>query len=150
MTKLKKVVPALNKDKYAMPPKVLFNKMADKVVSYRSPALDTFLQATIVNCKSYGTAEQDIIFTFLEAYDNIIQHVCTNTTERDELVRAGMASVQAQAQDVIRGGQGTGTGTGTNLSGVEDGVDTSWQTHFAAAVITAWLLMLSMGVEGLA
>jgi hypothetical protein len=146
MTKLKKVVPALNKDKYDMPPKVLFNKMAEKVVAHRSPALDLFLRATIENCKSYGTAEQDIIFSFLEAYDNIIRHVCTNVKDREDLVRAGMASVE------------TGTGAGveseeaaasSTLGGLAS-PDNSWQTSFAAAVITAWVIMLSMGVEGLA
>ena len=136
MTKLKKVVPALNKDKYDMPPKVLFNKMADHVVAHRSPALDLFLRATIENCKSYGTAEQDTIFTFLDAYDNIIRQVCASAVERENLVRAGTASV-------------------TELKGCEAAVsfgacaDTSWQTSFAAAVITAWVIMLSMGVEGL-
>lgn len=155
MNKLKKVVPELNKDKYEMPPKVLFNKMAEKVVAYRSPALDLFLRATIENCKSYGTAEQDIIFTFLEAYDNIIRHVCANAAERDELVRAGMASVeggqggQMSPSGMIKGCEDEGVYDQTSDSiGGGGGRDTSWQTSFAAAVITAWVIMLSMGVEG--
>mmetsp|Transcript_24780 Transcript_24780/g.41923 ORF Transcript_24780/g.41923 Transcript_24780/m.41923 type:complete len:588 (+) Transcript_24780:75-1838(+) len=141
MTKLKKVVPALNKEKYAMPPKVLFNKMADKVVAYRSPALDLFLKATIDNCKSYGTAEQDIIFSFLDAYDNIIRHVCVNVEERDKLMRAGMASVSED-------GDGTVPPSFDGVGATD--VNNSWQTSFAAAVITAWVIMLSMGMDGLA
>ena len=126
MTKLKKVVPALSMEKCEMPPKVIFNKMSEKVVAYRSPALDSFLKATIENCKSYGTEEQNAIFTFLDAYDNIIRHVCSNDQEKAELIEAGKASVIAN----------------------EGSVD-SWQTPFAAAVITAWVIMISMGVDGL-
>jgi hypothetical protein len=151
MTKLKKVVPALNKDKYNMPPKVLFNKMADKVVSHRSPALDLFLKATIENCKSYGTAEQDLIFTFLDAYDNIIRHVCADVGEREKLVNAGMASMSSGGNDGVKVGETNNDSSSHPIIGSMGGAsNNTWQTSFAAAVITAWVIMLSMGIEGLA
>ena len=126
MTKLKKVVPGLNMDKCEMPPKVLFNKMAEKVVAYRSPALDSFLKSTIDNCKSYGTAEQSAIFEFLDVHDNIIRYICSNDEEKESIIEAGRASVVTQ--------------------GGECDID-SWQTPFTAAVITAWVLMIGLGID---
>ncbi len=139
MTQLKKVVPVLNKEEYQLPPKVIFNKMAESVVSHRTPALNSFLEATIKNCKSYGTAEQNTIFAFLDAYENILRQVCGSEEERALLESAGEASiVESNENDKANVGSG----------GKSTAIDNSWQTSFAAAVITAWLLMLSFGMEG--
>ncbi len=135
VSKLRKVVPALDREEFDLPPKVFFNKMAEKVVNSRLPALNSFLNATIQNCKTYGTAEQDVIFTFLDAYTNIISFVCSNDAHRNSLESHAMASV-----------------VGTVLSDVKNAKEgvaiekRDWQTHFVAAAITAWLLMLSLGM----
>jgi hypothetical protein len=136
--------------------------MAKSVVDYRTAALSSFLEVTIKKCKSRGTytAEQGAIFTFLEAHSNIILHVCSSEEERDRLISVAdtdMASVvptninkstcEHDYKEDKDDDMTISTAASENKSGAMV-IDNSWQASFAAAVITAWLIMLSLGAEG--
>jgi hypothetical protein len=153
---------------YGMPQKVLF-KRSEAVVNHRKVALGSFLKRCIDCCSAYGTEEQDLIFRFLNAYENII-----HTVELDQDARSVLESLEgaaffsnhhSQAEEFSvdgsddqegqegngngngnRGGAGGGGGGGGEGEGREGNKeDLNWKTPFAAAVLTAWVVISMMG-----
>eukprot|EP00604_Paraphysomonas_vestita_P001198 CAMPEP_0174823038 /NCGR_PEP_ID=MMETSP1107-20130205/20775_1 /TAXON_ID=36770 /ORGANISM="Paraphysomonas vestita, Strain GFlagA" /LENGTH=391 /DNA_ID=CAMNT_0016043943 /DNA_START=567 /DNA_END=1742 /DNA_ORIENTATION=+ len=148
-----KVVPEA-KD-YDMPQKVLF-KRSEGVVNHRKTALGSFLRTCIEGCAAYGTEEQDIIFRFLNAYENIIR-----TVELDDETMATMSALEAERRvsefstggydksepSESKGNNGDdddSTWMGNESKGGESN-DTYWRTPFAAAVLTAWVVLSVVG-----
>lgn len=151
-----KVVPEA-KD-YDMPQKVLF-KRSEGVVNHRKTALGSFLRTCIESCAAYGTEEQDIIFRFLNAYENIIR-----TVELDDETMATMSAMEAERRvsDFSTGGydksehneskinnndnyDDNGDTTWMGNDGKGENNDTYWRTPFAAAVLTAWVVLSVVG-----
>jgi hypothetical protein len=82
-----------------LPEKVIF-KRDERVTAHRRVALDSFLRECLERCSAYGTEEQDLIFRFLSAYENII-----HTVELDPEALSVMESLGG-------GGGGVGRATG--------------------------------------
>ena len=143
-----KVVPEA-KD-YDMPQKVLF-KRSESVVNHRKIALGSFLRTCIERCAAYGTEEQDIIFRFLNAYENIIR-----TVELDDETIATMSAMEADRRhsefstngfdnSESKGNKENGDDDNNWMGGEGEGASAYWKTPFAAAVLTAWVVLSVVG-----
>lgn len=144
---------------YDMPQKVLF-KRSESVVNHRKTALASFLRTCIERCASYGTEEQDIIFRFLNAYENIIR-----TVELDDETMATMSAMEAvgRSSEFSTGGYDKSEDNESKLKSGGDveeednswmggggkestkSSETYWRTPFAAAVLTAWVVLSVVG-----
>jgi hypothetical protein len=144
---------------YGMPQKALF-KRSESVVNHRKVALGSFLKRCIDCCSAYGTEEQDLIFRFLNAYENII-----HTVELDQDTRSVLESLEGNlfphhhhphegdefsvdGSDEREGQEGNGEAAGTAGAGGGGGgnrEEMNWKTPFAAAVLTAWVVISMMG-----
>lgn len=142
---------------YEMPQKVLF-KRSESVVNHRKVALGNYLKQCIDCCSAYGTEEQDLIFRFLNAYENII-----HTVELDQDTRSVLESLEDAYHSSLyddatstrrRHSEEFSTCGYDATDGLEDGHETkdgkgddnmNWKTPFAAAVLTAWVVISMMG-----
>jgi hypothetical protein len=154
---------AVSSRDYFLPKKNFFFSRGDTVTTHRKIALDIFLQQCLKGCAGYGTEEQNLIFRFLNVYENII-----HTVELDQEAMSVMESLEETFPDMKRGldeddefdeagvgvrGKGEGGGertTGEKSSETKDGQENggenmNWKTPFAAAVLTAWVVISMMG-----
>lgn len=130
-----------------MPQKSLF-KRSESVVSHRKTALGTFLTKCIDCCSAYGTEEQDLIFRFLGAYENII-----HTVELDHDARSVLESLEEafplkvrESEEFSTGGYDATADDGHEAKGDgKENENLNWKTPFAAAVLTAWVVISMMG-----
>lgn len=135
---------------YDMPQKVLF-KRSETVVNHRITALGAFLRTCIEGCATYGTEEQDLIFRFLNAYENILR-----TVEIDDETIAEMSVKESEKRRSEFSTDGFDQSEDSSLKEGEDTAwmgekknqessETYWRTPFAAAVLTAWVVLSVVG-----
>ena len=136
---------------YGMPQKALF-KRSESVVNHRKVALGSFLKRCIDCCSAYGTEEQDLIFRFLNAYENII-----HTVELDQDARSVLESLEgsflphSREEEFSVDGSDEREGQEDNRTTESNGKqgnhkeEMNWKTPFAAAVLTAWVVISMMG-----